>query len=80
MPRYPSLSITVPAGWGVFITWGFRDELCPVRVKSGSHGCQGEKGLRVLSSELGDVSRGWARDSFLRVACEPLDILGMLSA
>jgi len=40
---------------------------------------RGEKGLGVLSSELGCAS-SWARDSLLGVACEPLGILGVLSA
>ena len=48
-------------------------------MKSDSHGCQGEKGLGVLSSELGYVSGLGLRLS-LRVACEPLGILGVLSA
>jgi len=54
----------------------------PSRIgkKSRNRGCWGEKGLGVLSLELGCVSGLGPRLSLLGVAYELLDILGVLSA
>ena len=47
-------------------------------MKSGSYKYRGEKGLRVLSSELGCVLD--LRISLIGVACDPRGILSVLSA